>query len=335
VVTSVVIPTFDKADYLALTLASFTAQTCGDFEVVVADDGSSDHTAQVVASYQDRLRLHLVRQPNRGRAAARNLGVQAATGDLVIFCDDDRIATPGFVAAHQAAHASGARLQVVGAQQAILSIWREDLSIDPQVLWRMLPLPANVLFTPDELTARFDELMARFGVADRWWTEACVPVIARHGRELRGFAAPWMLCSTGNLSMRRSHILELGGFDETFRGWGLEDIDLCYRSHFAGAATHACPEALNHHQLHARPGPQLGQWNENLVRFTEKFATLETALYGEWVSRASALDLLAFNDELLALSGDTAPPALRDELVRVNRVLVRARIAARWPPSGF
>jgi glycosyltransferase involved in cell wall biosynthesis len=86
---------------LARCLDALHAQDPEPDEVVVVDDGSTDDTPAILA---ERGWARAVRQPNGGRAAAKNAGVRAARGDVVLFLDDDVIATPGLVARHAAHH---------------------------------------------------------------------------------------------------------------------------------------------------------------------------------------------------------------------------------------
>jgi glycosyltransferase involved in cell wall biosynthesis len=86
---SVVIPAYERADVVGRAIDSALAQTVTDIEVVVVDDGSTDDTAAAVDGYEDeRVRL-LVHETNRGVSAARNTGVDAATGEYVAFLDSD------------------------------------------------------------------------------------------------------------------------------------------------------------------------------------------------------------------------------------------------------
>ncbi len=106
---SVVIATKDRAAYLDNALASFGKQIgAPSFEVVVVDNGSTDATPQIVEHARANLPYDIVyvyeERPNRG--AARNRGIAAASGHLIVFCDDDVYAPPGFLAAHDAAHTS-------------------------------------------------------------------------------------------------------------------------------------------------------------------------------------------------------------------------------------
>jgi glycosyltransferase involved in cell wall biosynthesis len=86
---SVVIPVYDGAGYLGEAIDSVLAQIRPPDEVVVVDDGSTDATPEVIASYGDRVTA--IRQPHLGNAAALNRGVEATTGELVAFLDADDI----------------------------------------------------------------------------------------------------------------------------------------------------------------------------------------------------------------------------------------------------
>lgn len=86
---SVVIPTFNQANYLAEALESVFHQTYRDFEVIVVDDGSTDGTQALLSRYNSKIRCFI--QPNGGRAGARNTGLKEAKGDYIAFLDSDDI----------------------------------------------------------------------------------------------------------------------------------------------------------------------------------------------------------------------------------------------------
>lgn len=96
---SIVVPAYNAAATIGETLESLLAQTHPDFEIVVVDDGTPDHTLDVVARYSDP-RIRVVRQTNRGLAGARNGGLLAARGAFVGFCDADDLWEPQKLAAH-------------------------------------------------------------------------------------------------------------------------------------------------------------------------------------------------------------------------------------------
>jgi glycosyltransferase involved in cell wall biosynthesis len=89
---SVVIAAYNAAAWIGQTLDSVLAQTYRDFEVIVVDDGSTDETAALVATYGPPVRH--VRKPNAGTAAARNTGVREASGRYVAFLDHDDLWEP-------------------------------------------------------------------------------------------------------------------------------------------------------------------------------------------------------------------------------------------------
>jgi glycosyltransferase involved in cell wall biosynthesis len=90
---TVVVPVRDGAATLAACLDSVLPQLAPDDELVVVDDGSADGSAAIAA---DRA-LRLIRQPRRGPYAARNAGVAAARGEVILFTDPDCVAEPGWV----------------------------------------------------------------------------------------------------------------------------------------------------------------------------------------------------------------------------------------------
>ncbi len=84
---SVVVPTYERRDYVRLAVDSVLAQTFADFELIVVDDGSTDGTERALRDLDPRLRYE--RQENRGPAAARNAGLALARGEIVAFLDSD------------------------------------------------------------------------------------------------------------------------------------------------------------------------------------------------------------------------------------------------------
>ncbi len=84
---SVIIPTYNRTEFLKNAIDSVLAQTYAHYELIIVDDGSEDNTAELVSSYGRN--LSYIRQQNRGPAAARNAGIEAARYDLLAFLDSD------------------------------------------------------------------------------------------------------------------------------------------------------------------------------------------------------------------------------------------------------
>ena len=110
-IVSVIIPAYNQAHYLAYALRSVLAQTLIAWEAIVVDDGSTDNTREVAASFNDA-RIRYIYQANQGLSGARNTGVSAAQGEFLAFLDSDDELTPEFlrtcVGALQADRALGA-----------------------------------------------------------------------------------------------------------------------------------------------------------------------------------------------------------------------------------
>ncbi|QNP74395.1 glycosyltransferase [Streptomyces roseirectus] len=219
---TVVIPTYNRAELLRGTLTALAANRPpdeGPFEVVVADDGSTDHTREVVRESGDRLTVRHVFQEDRGfrAAAARNAGARPASAPVLVFLDAGVRPGPDFVRAHLAAHARGRRA-VIGYTHG----YRPDLS------------PPDVL-----AAARRDlapaEAVRRHGDADAL-RDVRQPVFERFGYDLADALVPWQWFWSVNCSVNTSDFRAAGGFDEDFRSWGGEDLDLGYRLHRGGTA---------------------------------------------------------------------------------------------------
>jgi glycosyltransferase involved in cell wall biosynthesis len=86
---SCIVPVYNGEKYLAEAIESILKQTHRPIEIIIVDDGSTDATASVVGRYSEQIRY--LRQKNAGPAAARNLGIDAATGEFVAFLDAEKL----------------------------------------------------------------------------------------------------------------------------------------------------------------------------------------------------------------------------------------------------
>jgi len=110
---SVVVPTFQRRDLVLLLLSALEKQSWdGPFEAVVVVDGSTDGTVDALYRLDPPFPLRIVSQPNLGLARARNHGAQVATGQIVLFLDDDMEPDVDLLAEHDAAHHRGADVVV-------------------------------------------------------------------------------------------------------------------------------------------------------------------------------------------------------------------------------
>lgn len=86
---SVIIPAYDHAQFIGAAIDSVLAQTYRNYEIIVVNDGSPDDTEEVLRPYLERGQIRYFWQENQGAAAARNLGIKMAEGELLAFLDDD------------------------------------------------------------------------------------------------------------------------------------------------------------------------------------------------------------------------------------------------------
>jgi len=89
---SVVIPTYNRAQYVTEAVESVLAQTYTDYEIIVVDDGSTDDTHEVLQSYMSHIRY--IFQENAGASAARNRGISEAKAEWIAFLDSDDVWLP-------------------------------------------------------------------------------------------------------------------------------------------------------------------------------------------------------------------------------------------------
>lgn len=205
---SVIVPTYNRLGRLQALLAGLERQTvgCAAFEVLVVSDGSTDGTDEYLRNLETPLRLTPVFQPNSGVAATRNHGAQRAQGELIIFIDDDSLPVPELIEAHLAGHHG-----VIGKNIVLgPSLTPTDTRLLPWVRWEQAMLEKQYA-------------ALQSGV---WEVSS------------RQFY-------TGNVSMARAVLLEVGGFDERFRR--AEDVELGYRLAQFGVQFVFNPAAIVYH----------------------------------------------------------------------------------------
>ena len=130
---SVVVPTYNRANYLAQTLDSILAQTFQDFEIIIADDGSTDNTAEVVRAY-DNARIHYHLLEHGGLPAALNQGLRAARGKYIGRIDSDDVWLPTLLAELVPVLENDARLGIVYARA-------QGMDANSEPLTQLLGLP--------------------------------------------------------------------------------------------------------------------------------------------------------------------------------------------------
>lgn len=127
---SVIIPTCNRLEILKRTLAALEQQEqAPSFEVIVADDGSSDGTSDFLASFKPSYSFHFLRQENKGPAAARNAAVKKAEAPVCALLGDDTIPDRQWLSRHAAAHAEPSGQH----PKAVLGLidWHPEIKVTP------------------------------------------------------------------------------------------------------------------------------------------------------------------------------------------------------------
>lgn len=204
---SIVIPTYNRLDTLQHVVPTLLAQDVPHdrYELLICDsrsnDGTAEYLARIAAEYPNVRHLP---GAYSGRAAARNAGIQAARGEIVLFNDSDILASPDLLSQHLRRHRERDDIAVVGWEVQVKDLADYERKRD----------------RPQERGSLHPQSRKRL---------------------------TWLYFLTGNASVRRTDLLRAGGFDESFTGYGHEDLELGYRLQKAGIAIVYEPAAVNYH----------------------------------------------------------------------------------------
>lgn len=211
---SVIVSTYQRPEHLRRSLLSLAMQRGFDerLEIIVSDDGSTDHTAEVVHSFAKSVAfpVRFTTQEHRGFHAARcrNHGVEISRAPYLIFFDGDCIFPPDHLQQHLRARRPGfARTG---------DSYRLDRVVSERVDDEAIRSARFVHWVPDT---------ERMRMRRRWFRELVYSAV-RHPQKPKLMA--------GNLAVWRVDFERINGFDEQFVGWGCEDDDLGHRLRRAG-----------------------------------------------------------------------------------------------------
>lgn len=275
---SVIVPTYNRREDARRTLLSLAKQSypAWQYEVVVADDGSTDGTGEMVESLELPYHLAYAWQPNKGRCAARNLGLSRARGNLILFLDGDMTAAPQLIAEHARSHGEHGRVLVRGA-----------IRLAPELL--TTPFMRYGLAALDDVSALLDE--------DGYlpFSQALTGNLSIKRRDLDGIG---------------------GFDERLDSGYAWDDTDLGYRAQKAGLRLLYNPAALSYHHdrvttleqqcrriwLASKTIPLLFAKHPELRGQVRRYVDKEPVMWGREPARLTAKKLAR---RLLA-----APPAL-------------------------
>tara|TARA_R110000850_G_scaffold264954_2_gene394285 strand:- start:2489 stop:3364 length:876 start_codon:yes stop_codon:yes gene_type:complete len=117
---SVVTPTYNRARFLPDAVSSVLAQTYGDFELIILDDGSSDDTREVLEPFLADRRVRYFYQKNQGQSHARNHALDQAAGEFIAFLDSDDLWEPSKLEKQLAVFKSNPNVDIVHGDEATI-----------------------------------------------------------------------------------------------------------------------------------------------------------------------------------------------------------------------
>ncbi|WP_394556471.1 glycosyltransferase family 2 protein [Priestia aryabhattai] len=299
---SIIMPTYNKYHQTSLSLYGLSKQTFphAQYEVILVDDASSDNTPNILKEADVPFKFKYIRmKQNKGRSSVRNIGINHAEGDLLIFLDGEMLAPPAFIENHYKHHMHESNLVVTGAMHYegvytfIMPDYNEDqmahlkelVGGDPeyrrsyenyeQTKWHSnVPYP---LVTKEDIdTNRFQ----RLSFPNRYFLNSG---LKHFGERLEGFTLPYIAFLSGNVSVRKENLKKSGLFDETFVGYGAEDWELGYRLYKNGAQFVLDPSTVAYHQEHGISKRKVKEQWGNHYRFVKKHPNIDVLILSlEW-----------------------------------------------------
>lgn len=233
---SIILPVYNRIDMLRRTMAMLTHQTypLELMEIIIADDGSSDHPEQLILEFEEFFAVNYVRQKDLGYRLAhiRNLGVRAAKHDHIIILDCDMAPVPNLVELYAKWLSLDEKTLLIGHRRYVDA---NDVTAEA-----VLDNPSSMLELPSVATK--NAVMKNSPSKD--WREA----IYSETDNLRHSPHPFRASSCGNVAFHRRIFDDAGPFDEAFTAWGAEDNEFGYRVLNAGYYFIPILDALGLHQ---------------------------------------------------------------------------------------
>ncbi len=297
---SVVIPVH-KPSWFQLTLPSILHQSMSSskYEIIVVDD-CGGRANSILIQFQDQLAQrpwqYVLCGDGCGQATARNKGLTLANGEIVLFLDDDMLASPDLLEIHDNYHQRGFSVVMGGGSHRALTIWypnwfnslsagdRKTIleSGHPRLLSYIDYQPENALVPLVAILQPYDIVHDFSQVKQLAFTREH-HISALFGDELTDLAIPWITGGAGNLSVQRKLLEDVDGFDENFLGWGLEDLELEYRLYQAGARFAFVARVTAYHQLHPRQWEAMLKSNlRNYKYFCQKHSSPTVFLFFQY-----------------------------------------------------
>jgi len=210
---SVIVTTYNWPEVLEACLTSLLAQEDKNFEIIVADDGSSSETGLLIQKFMQQNTIpikHAFHEDHGFRAGTiRNKAVILSNSDYLIFIDGDCVVFPNFIKRHRQLAESG---YFVPGNRLLLTKSFTDIVLQQKIpLYKQTIIFFSTLWFKNKINRLFPLIYNPFS-----FLRYCHP-------------KRWQKAMTCNLAMFKKYFIAVNGFDEEFEGWGYEDSDLVIR----------------------------------------------------------------------------------------------------------
>ncbi|RXT13988.1 glycosyltransferase family 2 protein [Ammoniphilus sp. CFH 90114] len=302
---SIVIPSYNRYPLNKLTLYALSKQDydLSKFEVLLIDDASTDRTPKLKETTLPYPFQYIRNPRNLGLAPSRNVGIQHARGEIIVFLDAEVIVDPNFVRLHFNNHQTHERAVVTGGSiNLIYSFLFPDFQdwqwkslqnfmktsehfskrvknmVGRDVTHKELPRVIKELSSPLKLLRRAD--VKNFQSIQRLSKPRSYEkkLFEQLGYSSDGCRLSWLFCIGLNHSVRRSFIDIAGLYDDQFQGWGLEDYEFGYRLSNAGAHYIADPRIHLYHQEHPIKLSIKEEQARNMIFFQQKHPVMDVCI---------------------------------------------------------
>jgi glycosyltransferase involved in cell wall biosynthesis len=302
---TIIMPSYNRYPLNLLSLYALEKQSfdLSKMEVILIDDASTDQTPKI-KEYRPPYHFQYIRnRTNVGVAASRNIGLRHARGEIIIILDAETIVPPNYVTLNRQHHLTHEKSVVFAGSKRgriytflspdftinqinAIYKWSQKNSLFNQRLKGSVSqeLTLSTLRTHTRLLQEPQQVVKREDIDDI--KKLCSLVKYRSYahqllKYLRGNfdSSPlrWMAC-LGFLSIKRSFMEQVGGYEEDFKGWGPEDAEFAYRLYKANANFIIEEYLETYHQEHPPSSSKEEDMNRNRLLFQQKHPVLDVSI---------------------------------------------------------
>lgn len=266
-----VISTYNKSGYLDIVLFSIKLYL-PSMKIVVIDDGSTDDTLSIIKKHQRFLDLLYLKQTHKGLAAARNFGIKYVDSNYVLYLDDDRF------------------FLNTDLENIKLNKNNIIISLRKEIYCSNFTLKNN-LKCKIQSEAKLLEQQALY---ERYYKKTA-PVFNE-----KYIAIPWVPSTFSCTIVDKETVIKAGGFDEGFKGWGFEDLELAYRIWLMNPSISfsISDNFRSYHIYHTHSKNLIEQRRKNYQYFLNKHNKYSVALYEQFCK--NIIDVCTYNQMVIS-----------------------------------